>query len=187
MQAPITVNYTPDGEDWTIVVTGRNETRRATAAGLIAARDQADQLVEQIAPDDERKTVVHLLEGDAYAFTTTYLHARLGLTGHDEAPATRAAATPARPRPNTPAPAAQAQATAPVASPVTTRMAPPVAAPMATPVTAPAAAVRPQPQAQPAVQPVRAEPTPAGPQNGRAAHREAPAVAPSNAEAAPPA
>lgn len=81
MQVPITVNYTPDGDDWTVTVavTGEDASRSARAAGLIAARDQADQLVEQISPDDGRR-VVHLLDGDAYAFTTSYLHARLGLT-----------------------------------------------------------------------------------------------------------
>lgn len=81
MQVPITVNYTPDGDDWTVTVavTGEDASRSARAAGLIAARDQADQLVEQISPDDGRR-VVHLLDGDAYAFTTSYLHARLGLS-----------------------------------------------------------------------------------------------------------
>jgi hypothetical protein len=83
MQVPITVNYTPDGDDWTVTVavTGEDASRSAKAVGLIAARDQADQLVEQISPDDDGRRVVHLLDGDAYAFTTSYLHARLGLTG----------------------------------------------------------------------------------------------------------
>jgi hypothetical protein len=82
MHAPITVNYTPDGEDWTVTVAvaGENKTRSATAAGLIAARDQADQLAAQIEPNEDQRRVVHLLDGDAYAFTTSYLHARLGLT-----------------------------------------------------------------------------------------------------------
>jgi hypothetical protein len=80
MQEPITVNYVPDGDDWAITVTREHETRSAKAPGLIAARDRADQLVEQIAPNVGRRTVVHLLDGDAYAFTTNYLHARLGLT-----------------------------------------------------------------------------------------------------------
>jgi hypothetical protein len=81
MHAPITVNYTPDGDDWTVTVAvaGETATRSARAAGLIAARDQADQMVAQIEPDDDRRRVVHLLDGDAYAFTTSYLHARLGL------------------------------------------------------------------------------------------------------------
>jgi len=42
MHAPITVNYTPDGDDWTVTVRRRRRgpTRSAKAAGLIAARDQ---------------------------------------------------------------------------------------------------------------------------------------------------
>lgn len=79
MRAPITVNYVPDGNDWTVTVAAEDTTRKTTAPGLIAARDQADQLVEQITPDQQRRTVVHLLDGDAFAFTTSYLHARLGL------------------------------------------------------------------------------------------------------------
>jgi hypothetical protein len=81
MHAPITVNYTPDGDDWTVTVAvaGDETVRSAKAVGLIAARDRADQMVAQIEPDDDRRRVVHLLDGDAYAFTTSYLHARLGL------------------------------------------------------------------------------------------------------------
>lgn len=81
MRAPITVNYTPDGDDWTVTVAvaGEKPARSAKAVGLIAARDQADQLVAQIAPDEDRRRVVHLLDGDAYAFTDSYLKARLGL------------------------------------------------------------------------------------------------------------
>jgi hypothetical protein len=82
MPAPITVNYTPDGEDWTVTVAvaGEGTVRRAKAVGLIAARDQADQLVAEIAPDEDSRRVVHLLDGDAYAFTHSYLKARLGRT-----------------------------------------------------------------------------------------------------------
>jgi hypothetical protein len=85
MRAPITVNYTPDGEDWTVTVTvaGAETTRSAKAVGLIAARDRADQLVAQIDPDEDGRRVVHLLDGDAYAFTNTYLQARLGLARPD--------------------------------------------------------------------------------------------------------
>lgn len=81
MRAPITVNYTPDGDDWTVtvVVAGEPTVRRAKAVGLIAARDQADQMVAQIAPNEDTRRVVHLLDGDAYAFTDSYLKARLGL------------------------------------------------------------------------------------------------------------
>jgi hypothetical protein len=103
MQVPITVNYTPDGDDWTVTVavTGQDATRSAKAVGLIAARDQADQLVEQLAPDDDSRRVVHLLDGDAFAFTTSYLHARLGLTGPAEPPTPPQVATD-RPSPDSP-------------------------------------------------------------------------------------
>lgn len=77
MADPIEVNYTPDGDDWSVAVTGRGRTLRGRAPGLIAARDRADQLVEELTPDEDRKTVVHLLNGDALAFTTAYLTARM--------------------------------------------------------------------------------------------------------------
>ncbi|GAB1516767.1 hypothetical protein [Actinophytocola sp. KF-1] len=81
MADPIEVNYTPDGDDWAVAVTGRGQTLTARAPGLIAARDRADQLVEKIAPDEPgHKTVVHLLNGDAVEFTTAYLTARLAKT-----------------------------------------------------------------------------------------------------------
>lgn len=78
MADPIEVHYTPDGDDWTVVVKGRGQTLTGRAPGLIAARDRADQLVEKIAPEEPgHKTVVHLLNGDAVEFTTAYLTARL--------------------------------------------------------------------------------------------------------------
>lgn len=79
MADPIEAHYTPDGDDWTVAVTGRGRTLTGRAPGLIAARDRADQLVEQLAPEG-RKTVVHLLNGDAVEFTTAYLTARLART-----------------------------------------------------------------------------------------------------------
>ena len=87
MRSAITVNYVPDGDDWTVTVTCGDQTRTATAAGVIAARDQADQLVEQLVPEPGARTVVHLLDGDGVAFTTSYLHARLGLEPADPPPA----------------------------------------------------------------------------------------------------
>jgi outer membrane biosynthesis protein TonB len=80
MADPIQVNYTPDGDDWTVAVQGRGQTLTGTAVGLIAARDRADQLVEKLAPEEAHKTVVHLLNGDAVDFTTAYLTARLAKT-----------------------------------------------------------------------------------------------------------
>jgi hypothetical protein len=102
MQSPITVNYVPDGKDWSITVDWDGQTRKASAAGLIAARDRADQIVEKVATGETTRTVVHMLDGDAYAFTTSYLHARLGLTevplsAQAEAAAEGAAGGPSRP------------------------------------------------------------------------------------------
>lgn len=89
MADPIEAHYTPDGDDWTVAVTGRGQTLTGRAPGLIAARDRADQLVEQLAPEESgRKTVVHLLNGDAVEFTTAYLTARLARTD-EPAPADR--------------------------------------------------------------------------------------------------
>lgn len=85
MHAPIVVNYVPDGEDWAITVAQDQQQRTAKAAGLIAARHRADQLVAQLAPNAASRTVVHLLDGDAYAFTTSYLQARLGIQVPDPA------------------------------------------------------------------------------------------------------
>lgn len=77
MLEPIEANYVPDGDDWKITIVGRGKTLTATAPGLIAARDRADQLVAELAGDDEKRTVVHRLDGDALEFTTAYLNARL--------------------------------------------------------------------------------------------------------------
>lgn len=145
MQAPITVNYVPDGEDWAITVTRDEETRQAKAPGLIAARDRADQLVEQLAPNSAgHRTVVHLLEGDAFAFTTNYLHARLGLAElpptpvivADQAPAVAEVPAQASGEPEVTTgtlPLQPAPASAVAASPVPVPVA--SAAPVAVPVT----------------------------------------------------
>jgi hypothetical protein len=127
MHAPITVNYVPDGKDWRVTVTDEEQTQNATASGLIAARDQADQIVEKMVPNQTGRTVVHLLEGDAVAFTHTYLQVRLGLTpapteaADDKAASTRADPTPATPddsvpnqtvpAPSSPAPSSAAPGT----------------------------------------------------------------------------
>jgi hypothetical protein len=96
MADPIEAHYTPDGDDWTVAVTGRGRTLTGRAPGLIAARDRADQLVEQLAPEETgHRTVVHMLNGDAVEFTTAYLTARLARTEEPPlavpAPATEAA------------------------------------------------------------------------------------------------
>jgi hypothetical protein len=110
MADPIQVNYTPDGDDWTVAVKGRGQTLTGTAVGLIAARDRADQLVEQLTPDEGHKTVVHLLNGDAVEFTTAYLTARLAKSeppapveapppAEQKQPAEKPAEKPAKPAP----------------------------------------------------------------------------------------
>jgi hypothetical protein len=94
MADPIEAHYTPDGDDWTVAVKGRGRTLTGRAPGLIAARDRADQLVEQLTPEESgRKTVVHMLNGDAVEFTTAYLTARLART--EEPPAVEEAEEPA--------------------------------------------------------------------------------------------
>jgi hypothetical protein len=100
MADPIEVHYTPDGDDWTVTVKGRGQTLTGEAPGLIAARDRADQLVEKMTPDEPgRKTVVHLLNGDAVEFTTAYLTARLAKPEPEkpvEVPAPAAKAEPGK-------------------------------------------------------------------------------------------
>jgi len=114
MADPIEVNYTPDGDDWTVAVKGRGKTLTARAPGLIAARDRADQLVEKITPDEPgHKTVVHLLNGDAVEFTTAYLTARLAKpepAKPAEVPAQANKAETAPERKPTPAPRAGSEA-----------------------------------------------------------------------------
>ncbi len=75
----ILANYTREGDDWTVEVTCKGQTRTGTAPGLIAARDRAEQIVEQLTPGEELRTVVHTLDGDALTFTAAYLTARLGM------------------------------------------------------------------------------------------------------------
>ncbi|HEV7648954.1 MAG TPA: hypothetical protein VGP26_12385 [Actinophytocola sp.] len=102
MPDPIEVNYVPDGDDWQVTVSGRGQQLTGRAPGLIAARDRADQLVEKIAPEQKFRTVVHLLDGDALAFTTAYLTARLSKPATGQ-PATAPAPAPdVKPAPDAP-------------------------------------------------------------------------------------
>lgn len=86
----ITANYVPDGDDWSVTVTAGDEKTTARAPGLIAARDKADQIIEEVAPNPNGRVVIHLLDGDGFAFSTAYLQARHGLS--DEATQQAAAA-----------------------------------------------------------------------------------------------
>ncbi|MBN6033958.1 hypothetical protein [Amycolatopsis sp. 195334CR] len=86
MAATITATYTPEDDDWTVTVTGPEETLTGKAPGIIAARDRADQLVEKLA-GGAKATVVHLLNGSALEFTHAYMSARLTRPEEAEAPA----------------------------------------------------------------------------------------------------
>ena len=103
MFEPIMANYTPAGDDWTVEVTAKGESRTATAPGLIAARDAADQLVDELVPDDDVRTVVHTLDGDAYEFTQAYLAARLARPTDEPADPADAADAKAKPATEPPA------------------------------------------------------------------------------------
>jgi hypothetical protein len=103
MAEPIQANYVPDGDDWTITVSGRGKTLTASAPGIIAARDRTDQLVEELAPNEEHRTVVHLLNGDAVLFTTAYLTARMAKS--EPSPASPVESPPVSPQ-DAPAPPA---------------------------------------------------------------------------------
>jgi hypothetical protein len=78
MVETITATYVQTGDDWTITVSGLGKQLTARAPGIIAARDRTDQLVEKLTPEG-RTTVVHLLNGSAFEFTSAYMTARLTL------------------------------------------------------------------------------------------------------------
>jgi hypothetical protein len=78
MVEAITATYVQDDADWAITVSGRGKELTARAPGIIAARDRADQLVEELA-GEAKTTVVHLLNGSALDFTSAYMTARLTL------------------------------------------------------------------------------------------------------------
>lgn len=82
----ITVDYEHTEDNWTVTVTADERSLTASAIGLVAAREAADTLVEKIDPEAGGRHVVHRLDGDAFAFSTAYLHARHGLSLPDVVP-----------------------------------------------------------------------------------------------------
>jgi hypothetical protein len=78
MVEAITATYVQEDADWAITVSGHGKELTARAPGIIAARDRADQLVEELGGEG-RNTVVHLINGSALDFTSTYMTARLTL------------------------------------------------------------------------------------------------------------
>lgn len=88
MVEAITATYAEHDDDWSVTVTGMGEELTEHAPGIIAARDQADQLIESLKPadGDNEAVVVHLLRGSALEFTTAYMTARLSRTTPRQAP-----------------------------------------------------------------------------------------------------
>ncbi|NYI89752.1 hypothetical protein HNR02_003075 [Amycolatopsis endophytica] len=84
MAVPITAIYVPENDDWAVSVTGAGRSLTARAPGIIAARDQVDQFVEELGAEAKGATVVHLLNGSALEFTAAYMTARL--TRPEQAP-----------------------------------------------------------------------------------------------------
>ncbi|WIY07425.1 hypothetical protein QRX60_21040 [Amycolatopsis mongoliensis] len=78
MVEAITATYVQEDADWAITVSGHGKELTARAPGIIAARDRADQLVEELGSNG-KTTVVHLLNGSALDFTSAYMTARLTL------------------------------------------------------------------------------------------------------------
>lgn len=73
----ITATYVERDDDWTVTVAGMGEELTEHAPGIIAARDQAEQLIDSLKPAEGETAVVHLLHGSALEFTTAYMTARL--------------------------------------------------------------------------------------------------------------
>jgi len=78
MVEAITATYVQEDADWAITVSGHGKELTDRAPGIIAARDRADQLVEELSGEG-RNTVVHLINGSALDFTSAYMTARLTL------------------------------------------------------------------------------------------------------------
>ncbi|GLY64678.1 hypothetical protein [Amycolatopsis taiwanensis] len=95
MAEPIVATYAQQGDDWTVTVSGHGKVLTAQAPGIIAARDNTDQLVDQLGPTAKGATVVHLLNGSALEFTSVYMTARL--TRPEPAPIEPTAAEPPAP------------------------------------------------------------------------------------------
>ncbi|AOS62247.1 hypothetical protein [Actinoalloteichus hymeniacidonis] len=72
----LVAEYTVDGDEWTVTVSDGTHIRTARADDLVTARESADRLAGELRTGGEHPTVVHLLDGDALAFTSAYLTAR---------------------------------------------------------------------------------------------------------------
>jgi hypothetical protein len=77
MAEPIVASYVRENDDWAVTVSGRGKELTGKASGIVGARERADELVKDLGSDAEGATVVHLLNGSALEFTSTYMTARL--------------------------------------------------------------------------------------------------------------
>lgn len=93
----ITASYQEHDDEWSVTVAGMGQELTEHAPGIIAARDQAEQLVDSLKPEDGETAVVHLLHGSALEFTTAYMTARLTRTGNSGDSAGHAETGPAIP------------------------------------------------------------------------------------------
>jgi len=87
----ITANYIEHTDQWTVTVTTADNELTAQASGIVAAREQAEQLIESLKSTAGEAAVVHLLNGSALEFTTEYMTARLSRSTAAEPSATDAA------------------------------------------------------------------------------------------------
>ncbi|TNC18870.1 hypothetical protein [Amycolatopsis alkalitolerans] len=99
MAEPIMASYVQEDDDWAITVAGHGQKLTGRAPGIIAARDNVDQLVESLGAEAKGATVVHLLNGSALEFTAAYMTARL--TRPETAPAEKTAPEAAAPSEDT--------------------------------------------------------------------------------------
>jgi len=90
----ITANYIEHTDQWTVTVTTTDNELTAQASGIVAAREQAEQLIESLKSTTGETAVVHLLNGSALEFTTEYMTARLSRSAAAEPDATDAATVP---------------------------------------------------------------------------------------------
>ncbi|ASO18965.1 hypothetical protein FHR81_001231 [Actinoalloteichus hoggarensis] len=72
----LVAEYASDGDDWTVTVSDGVQSRSVHAVDILTAREAADRLARELHAGEGDPTVVHLLDGDALAFTSAYLTAR---------------------------------------------------------------------------------------------------------------
>ncbi|OLR94408.1 hypothetical protein [Actinokineospora bangkokensis] len=96
MQDAVYVDYQESGGGWVVTVKHDGEELVDRADGdLVSARDCANTLIATLAAVHGHRPVVHLLDGDAVAYSAAYLSERAGLPWKREDPAETPAVEPA--------------------------------------------------------------------------------------------